>query len=105
MTREALLAWLGDREPRPPAGLATALANTAGASEALGDGLPDVLADLAFTTLDRVAGSRGDDRRAADELLIADALITYALEAMAAREPEALARFAHGLARRGGAGI
>jgi len=103
--RGALSAWLAGREPRPPDGLAASISREAAAADPpRGESLASALADLAFGRLDGVASSSRHDRVAAHDLLLADALITYALEAQAAHGPEVLRGFARELARRGGAG-
>jgi hypothetical protein len=71
--------WLASRDPAPPGELAARLAAIAGASSCHESELPATLAGMAEPLLGGVC----DDRSAALDLLAADALITYALEAAA----------------------
>jgi len=105
MTHETLLAWLAAREPNPPTELAKRLEAAVVAADLVAvEGVPEGLAEAAFPLLDRASVANRSDRSVAAELLVADALITYALEAQAGRTPDALAEFAAELARRAGAG-
>jgi hypothetical protein len=72
--------WLDSRSPRPPAALSERLAElTAGiACDDEGE-IPALLIGKACEVLTRIEGDRG----AATDLLAADALITYAMEAAA----------------------
>ena len=71
--------WLRTRDPAPPPELAARLAEIVGSS-ACGDAqLPDTLSDAA----ERVLAGLCEERSGALDLLAADALITYALEAAA----------------------
>ncbi|MBX6363244.1 MAG: hypothetical protein IRZ00_05190 [Gemmatimonadetes bacterium] len=74
----ATLEWLDTRTPPPPAELRARLADALEPAETL----PGALADGALVCL-AAALARGDDRAAALDLLSADALLTYALEAAA----------------------
>ena len=71
--------WLDSRSPRPPAELSRRLAEIAGDTECESHDLPAVLIDKA----ERILARLGDDRSAAPDLLAADSLITYAMEAAA----------------------
>ncbi len=74
----ALGAWLETRRPPAPAALEEWLA--------VDDDLPlsvEGLADLGVAALDRADVARRLDRRAAFQLLAADAFLTYACEAAA----------------------
>lgn len=76
-------AWLDTRRPAVPEALKEWLA--------VDNGLPlsvSGLADLGITALDRAEVARRLDRRAAFQLLAADAFLTYACEA-AIDEPDA----------------
>ncbi len=102
-----VLDWLVQRQPAPPPALlermaealgavdattAESAAGSASASGAEGAGLPPIPAALGAAALDRlraVLESPGD-RAAAIDLLAADALLTYALEAAAEAGPAAL---------------
>ena len=85
MTREAVLAWLGSREPAAPALLAdrlAALANQAPPAP-LGATMTDTMQALGRFALERslARGEEGSD--VALDLLAADAFVTYAFEAAA----------------------
>jgi hypothetical protein len=72
--------WLAQRTPRPPAELAERLAMIAGDAKVHDEAaLADVLVRHAVALLANVAS----DRSGATVLLLADALITYAMEAAA----------------------
>ena len=72
--------WLASREPKPPAALGARLSEIAGTTKCAT--LPALSAILVVFAGDLLRGL-GDDRNAAGDLLAADALITYALEAAA----------------------
>ncbi|HEX2722399.1 MAG TPA: hypothetical protein VHM24_05740 [Gemmatimonadaceae bacterium] len=75
-----LTDWLASRAPSAPPALARRLHDLLGDAEVSNPAhLPDVLIDRAAHVLARI----GDDRTAATDLLAADALITYAMEAAA----------------------
>jgi hypothetical protein len=77
--------WLDSRTPPPPARLAERL-DAALADVAVSDAesISDLLTAAALAILRRLAADRGaESRAAAIDLLAADALITYALEAAA----------------------
>jgi len=106
VTHEALLTWLAAREPEPPAALAQRVRMAVTAVDlAAAEGIADALAEAAFPALDRATESGRRDRGVAADLLVADALITYALEAQAVHAPDALEAFSTELARRAGAGL
>jgi hypothetical protein len=97
--REEVRAWLEGRQPVPPASLRaqidSALAGVPGAqpeSPALAEGEGRVAGVLGEAALDRLRAAlgAGKDRRAAMDLLAADALLTYACEAAAEAGPDAL---------------
>ena len=72
--------WLASREPSPPPELSARLAEVVGTTVCADAAeLPDVLA----VASQRLLAGLCDDRSAALDLLAADALITYALEAAA----------------------
>lgn len=73
--------WLDSRSPRPPAALSVRLGEIAGDSECKLLDLPALLIDKA----ERLLAGIGNDRSAATDLLAADALISYAMEAAADR--------------------
>lgn len=71
--------WLDSRSPRPPAELSRRLAEIAGDTECDPHDLPTELIGKA----EGILAGIGDDRSAAADLLAADSLITYAMEAAA----------------------
>ena len=71
-------AWLDSRRPPPPADLRARLGETGGHA---GDALVEHLLTEATAALDRARASPGRVRESALELLVADALFTYACEA------------------------
>lgn len=73
--QERVLEWVRQVTPRPQ------------------ESIPDVLAAAGALALARVTASKGE-RPAALDLLAADALVTFALEAQAQLHPEQLADFA-----------
>lgn len=81
----ATLEWLDARTPPPPPELRARLADALRPAETL----PGALADGALACLE-AALARGGDRAAALDLLAADALLTYALEAAAEAGADAL---------------
>ena len=88
---DEVLAWLDARESRPPPELrermATALAG------AKSETLPGALAEAALACLQATV-ERPEERASALDLLAADALLTYALEAAAELGAETLGRIA-----------
>lgn len=87
MTRAALTAWLERREPRPPAALASRLARavreTPDARLAAHPGAADALSAIGLALLAEVAARDPQAPELALDLLAADALVTYAIEAAA----------------------
>jgi hypothetical protein len=71
--------WLASRVPSPPPSLSERIADAVGDSECERAHLSSTLVDHAEALLKTV----GNDRSSADDLLVADALITYAMEAAA----------------------
>lgn len=96
LTRDAVLAWLADREPRPPPGLAARIETAIGQApeHCFAAELPVVLASLGRWMLDHVIGRMDEGRAAAADLLAADALMTYALEAQVEQDINGLEAFA-----------
>ena len=99
-----VMAWLDAREPLPPPGLRAhidrALERHVSSMTGDGESIVTTLAEAALHAL-AVAVERCDDRAAANDLLAADALLTYAMEAagsMGGEAVEAVAR-AYGGAR------
>ena len=71
--------WLSSRAPAPPAALAKRINETVGEATCPPEMLPATLVERALTLLKSI----NSDRESADDLLAADALITYAMEAAA----------------------
>lgn len=69
--------WLALRVPAPPAALAALIVRSVGDVECERAMLPATLVDRALLLLKSI----GSTRDSADDLLAADALITYAMEA------------------------
>ncbi|HET9985454.1 MAG TPA: hypothetical protein VFQ38_17765 [Longimicrobiales bacterium] len=82
----ATLEWLDARTPAPPPELRSRMADALAPAQTL----PGALAEAALSCL-QAALARGGDRAAALDLLAADALLTYAMEAAAEAGAEALA--------------
>jgi hypothetical protein len=78
--RRTALAWLNRRQPPPPYDLERRLARAVERTNSSAEGTPDLLADAALESLASAAHA-GSDRTAANDLLTADALLTYAIEA------------------------
>lgn len=72
-----LADWLASRTPSPPPALAARIAASVGDASASRAALPGTLVEHALGFLKLI----GDARESADDLLAADALITYAMEA------------------------
>ena len=72
-----LADWLAARTPPPPPALAARIAATVGDASCGRAALPGTLVEHALGFLKLI----GDSRDSADDLLAADALITYAMEA------------------------
>ncbi|HKY96835.1 MAG TPA: hypothetical protein VJL35_03195 [Gemmatimonadaceae bacterium] len=79
-----IVDWLATRVPAPPAALAAIIADSVENVECDRHSLPDHLVDAAVRILNRL----GDGRESANDLLAADALITYAIEAAAEERGE-----------------
>ena len=75
----ALRDWIASRKPEPPAQLARRLAEIVGDETFNGASSANILIDRGVETLRSVTS----DREGALDLLAADALITYAMEAAA----------------------
>ena len=75
----SIAEWLSTRTPSPPDVLATRLRDLAGKSQCSLVELPPSLIDIASASLSQL----DDSRDSALELLAADALVTYAMEAAA----------------------
>ncbi|HEX6575198.1 MAG TPA: hypothetical protein VF042_09505 [Gemmatimonadaceae bacterium] len=71
--------WLALREPPPPPELAAHIAHFAGDTECDRAQIPTSLVRVAA----KILASLGDGRESANDLLAADALVTYAVEAAA----------------------
>jgi hypothetical protein len=81
-----MLAWLLDREPRPPRALAEqldAVVRAAPDSRFAAESLAAAVADVGLAVLRSVVTRQGVTYDAAMDLLAADALVTYAFEAAA----------------------
>lgn len=70
--------WMRARRPAPPADLGERLGTVEGLT---GAALVDHLVDEALVALDRARAATGRVRESALDLLVADALLTYACEA------------------------
>ncbi len=86
-----VLAWLDRRESPPPPELRGRMAEALGAVQA--ETVPGALAEAALACL-QATMARPEDRASALDLLAADALLTYALEAAAELGAETLRRIA-----------
>ena len=95
MTLETILEWLAAREPRPPRSFEKRLRAIVEQGEAacIRESIAGTLAAVANVTLERVL-ELPVDRATATDLLVADALITYAMEAQASEDVERLDEFA-----------
>jgi hypothetical protein len=83
-------AWLGSRTPPPPAELAGRIARVAEGREfADAESMSRFLVSEATAVL----ATLGNERSSANDLLLADALITYAME-LVAGDPESVAAHA-----------
>ena len=74
-----IVDWLATRVPAPPAALATIISKGLDELQCDRRTLPDHLIDAAV----RILNQLGNGRESANDLLVADALITYAIEAAA----------------------
>ena len=100
MTRATVADWLSRREPAPPPALRARL------ELALGNGLSadaEDAGDVCLRAAERLLAEllHGDcsTRESALELLAADALVTYAFEALAGRPADLVARAAEAMRR------
>lgn len=85
------IAWLATREPDVAAPLLEYTIGVLRSAEIAEDALPELFARCGLAALER-AIALGDDRAAAADLLVADALLTWAFEAAAEQGSEALTR-------------
>ena len=99
--RVTLRTWLGSRSPAAPQALAERLASIVGPEALDGEMSANILLEQGLITI----RSALTDRDGALDLLAADALITYAMEAAAddfatmnEKAAEAIQRIAHGTA-------
>ena len=99
LDRTDVLEWLSSRQPAPPAGIAGHIAASVGTG---GGELPERLARAGVELLRRVASAPHGGRELALDLLAADAFVTYAFEAQAEADVDALIVLADRLARGGG---
>jgi hypothetical protein len=85
-TRATILLadWLATRTPQPPAALADRMKTIVGVQSCAESELSNALVDAAVTVFDGLT----DDRASAIDLLAADALITYAMQAAAYSDVE-----------------
>jgi hypothetical protein len=101
VTRDAVRSWLQSRTPEPPAALADQLSQCLDAAPdavLAGASLAEVAGRLGVATLRAVVQRQGVACDSAMDLLVADALVTYAFEA-AAEEGEDLNDLVHRLLR------
>ncbi|HEX6694882.1 MAG TPA: hypothetical protein VF035_09320 [Longimicrobiales bacterium] len=91
-----VLSWLEAREPRPPAELLAHMRRVVEEQTAADTPRGDITTILAEAALRAfaVAVEHCDDRAAATDLLAADALLTYAMEAAAGTGGDAAAAIA-----------
>jgi len=95
VTRADLLAWFDSRRPTPPPTLRAHLARQAEDAPAV---LPEQLAAQGCALLQRVLERPGGTRELALDLLVADALVTYAFEAQAEVDTRGLVTLAQRIA-------
>ncbi|HEY7685465.1 MAG TPA: hypothetical protein VH833_05080 [Gemmatimonadales bacterium] len=95
MTRAELLAWFESRRPVPPPTLRGHLARQA---EDLSATLPEHLAAQGCALLQRVLDRPDGARELALDLLVADALVTYAFEAQSEVDTHGLVALAQRIA-------
>jgi hypothetical protein len=93
--RTDVLSWLDARRPVPPPTLHAHLARRAQDGPGV---LPDHLADAGRALLARVLARPEAGRELALDLLAADALVTYAFEAQAEQDVDALVALARRVA-------
>ena len=90
-TIDDAILWLAAREPAVPAPLLEHTIKVLRSAEIAEDELPELFARSGLVALER-AVLLGDDRAAAADLLVADALMTWAVEAAAEQGGDALER-------------
>lgn len=95
MTRAELLAWFESRRPMPPPTLRAHLARQAEDVPAM---LPEHLAARGCALLQRVLDRPDGARELALDLLVADALVTYAFEAQSEVDTHGLVALAQRIA-------
>lgn len=95
MTRAELLAWFESRRPIPPPTLRAHLSRQAEDAAAV---LPEHLAGQGRALLQRVLDRPDGARELALDLLVADALVTYAFEAQAEVDTRELVTLAQRIA-------
>jgi hypothetical protein len=95
VTRAELVAWFESRWPMPPPTLRVHLARQA---EDAAAELPEHLAAQGCALLQRVLGRPDGARELALDLLVADALVTYAFEAQAEVDTRGLETLAQHIA-------
>lgn len=95
MTRAELLAWFESRRPIPPPTLGAHLSRQAEDAPAV---LPEHLAAQGCALLQRVLDRPDGARELALDLLVADALVTYAFEAQAEADTRQLVTLAQRIA-------
>jgi len=100
VTRAELLAWFESRRPMPPPTLRAHLGRQAEEGPAV---LPEHLAAQGCALLLRVLDRPDGARELALDLLVADALVTYAFEAQAEVDTRVLGSLAQRIAGGGGA--
>jgi hypothetical protein len=98
-SRTEVVAWLAARQAIPPAGIAGHIAASLGTG---GGELPELLARAGVELLRHVASAPQGGRELALDLLAADAFVTYAFEAQAEADVDALVGLADRLVRGGG---
>jgi hypothetical protein len=89
--RADAMVWLEQRQPPPPHDLERRLHRALERTTSQAASVPELFADAAFEAL-ASAARHGADRSAANDLLTADALLTYAMEAAAEAGADLLAR-------------
>ena len=97
--------WLDARDPAPPAALADALRSELGAELGLPfSHAPGMLLKAGERVLERVLKAEPQTPAVAPDLLLADALVTYAFEAVAASAADADRLAREAMARLGAMG-
>ena len=93
--------WLASRTPAPPRELAERFASIADGRQCRDE---TELAQFLVDEATAILASLGNDRSAATDLLVADALITYAMEAASANPEEVAARAMQAISSTAGRG-